>query len=150
MFISTNYSKAPKIGDIVISTEKLYVHSGFFTTGHIFKVLNKNKDDYSLSDDDGNKVENVSSSKISLIVNLDESSKDLQKTEMKYKKLDSIKNSCKHKDNAWDEYTHFYCCKLNGKNYGKDSEECNPKLECEQYCDKVKLRSHKLDYLNNI
>lgn len=150
MFIPTNYSKSPEVGDKILLKEKIYVHGGFFTEGHIFKIVSKNEKYYSLIDDDGNKVDDVSDDIITPIINLYEASKDLDFTENKCKKLELIKYYCKYKGNAWDEYMHFYSCNLNGKGYGRNAEDCNPKLECEQYCDKIKLRSHKLNFINII
>lgn len=49
-------------------------------------------------------------------------------------KLRKIKNSCQHKTLYYDEYTPFDGCNKKGNGHGRNADDCNPSLECEQYC----------------
>ena len=140
MFIP-HCSNVPEKGDKVVLNENLEVFGGMFTIGHIFKIIEKNENNYTLEDDDFNIVHDVHISKISIFINLIQAINDTiakQKIEVKLK---IIEECCEYRDNAWKEYIHFYYCKLNNK-------LCEVNLLCEKHCDKIKLRKYKINVVD--
>lgn len=81
-----------------------------------------------------NKFENDRVCDMCKIVNNNEYIECLEATNKRVEmrsRLMEIRRKCSYKTVCWDEYIAFDGCNKNGKGYGRNAEECNVCLECE-------------------
>jgi hypothetical protein len=148
MFIPDHSLKKIEEGDKVVLLNDYKIKGGVFTRGHEFVVVNKSANGLILQDIDGNIIYNVSTDKVNHPISLEESRNEAIRINNNYKKLSFIKEHCKHRSYAFDEYDKFDSCDLNGRGSGRGADECRVKPECEQYCDKGKMRKLKIKEIN--
>jgi hypothetical protein len=62
--------------------------------------------------------------------------------------LEEIKYSCRHFNIAYDDYWPIHACDKNGNGHGRNADDCEPTLECKQYCNPMKFGGKKCVHEN--
>lgn len=137
MFIPDHSIKEKEEGIKVILRNDYQIKGGTFTKGHIFTIINKSANGLILQDDDGNILYNIPNRNVVTIENLEDSRNESIRIEKFNKKLSIIEHNCYKRQDAYEEYEHWYQCGLDGK-------QCSVRSSCEEYCDPLILRKLKI------
>ena len=140
MFIPDHSIIEKEEGVKVILRNDYQIKGGTFTKGHIFTIIDKSANGLILQDDDGNIIYNISNRNVVTIEKLEESRNESIRIEKFNKKLSIIEQHCKKRQDSWEEYEHWYSCKVDGK-------QCSVSSECEKYCEPEVLRKFKIKEL---